>query len=46
MYENWEDSCFAKFSECLGFSTVSFEKEILGLQRKMVARQQNEKKRG
>ena len=45
-YENWEDSCLAKFSEFLGFSTVGFEKEILGLLRKMVARQQNENKKG
>ena len=46
VYENWEDSCLVKFSEFLGFSTVGFEKEILGLPRKMVAMQQNEKKKG
>ena len=36
-YEKWEDSCLIKFSEFLGFSTVGFKKEILGLMRKMVA---------
>ena len=46
VYENWEDNYLAKFSECLGFSTMGFEKEILGLLRKMVVRQQNEKKKG
>ena len=46
MYENWEDSCLVKFSEFLSFSTMSFEKEILGLMRKMVAMQQNVKKKG
>ena len=46
VYENWEDSCLVKFSEFLGFSTVDFEKEILGLMRKMVAMQQNDKKKG
>ena len=46
VFENWEDSCLVKFSEFLGFSTMGFEKEILGLLRKMEARQQNEKKKG
>ena len=46
VFENWEDSCLVKFSEFLGFSTVGIEKEILGLLRKMEARQQNEKKKG
>ena len=45
-YENWEDSCLVKFSEFLGFSMVGFEKEILGLMRKMVANKQNDKKKG
>ena len=44
VYENWEDSCLVKFSKFLGFSTMGFEKEILGLMRKMVAMQQNDKK--
>ena len=39
-FERWEDSCLVKFSEFLGFSTVGFEKEILGLMRKMVSMQQ------
>ena len=38
-YEKWEDSCLIKFSEFLGFSTVGFESEILGLLSKIVARQ-------
>ena len=46
VYENWEDSCLVKFSEFLSFSTVGFEKEILGLMGKMVAMQQNDKKKG
>ena len=46
VYENWEDSCLVKFSEFLGFSMVGFEKEILGSMRKMVAMQQNDKKKG
>ena len=46
VYENWEDSCLVKFSEFLGFPTVRFEKEILGLMRKMVAMQQKDKKKG
>ena len=37
-YEKWEDSCLIKFSEFLGFSTVGFESEILGLHSKIVAR--------
>ena len=37
-YEKWEDSCLIKFSEFLGFSTVGFESEILGLLSKIVAR--------
>ena len=36
-YEKWEDSCLVKFSEFLGFPTVGFESEIMGLLRKMVA---------
>ena len=46
VYENWENSCSVKFSEFLGFSMVGFEKKILGLMRKMVAMQQNNKKKG
>ena len=38
-YGKWEDSCLIKFSEFLGFSTVGFESEILGLLSKIVARQ-------
>ena len=45
VYEKWEDSCLVKFSDFLGFSMVGFEKEILGLMRKMVAMQQNDKKK-
>ena len=45
-YENWEDSCLIKFSEFLGFSTVGFESEILGLLRKIVARQHQGKNKG
>ena len=46
VYEKWEDSCLVKFNEFFGFSTVGFEKEILGLMRKMVVRQQKDKKKG
>ena len=46
MYENWEDSCLVKFSDFLGFSMGGFENEVLGLVRKMVAMQQNDKKKG
>ena len=46
MYENWEDSCLVKSSEFFGFSMVGFEKEILGLMRKIVTMQQNDKKKG
>ena len=35
-----------KFSEFFGFSMMGFKKEILGLMRKMVAMQQNDKKKG
>ena len=45
-YENWEDGCLIKFSEFLGFSTVGFESEILGLLRKIVARQHQGKNKG
>ena len=45
-YENWEDSCLIKFSEFLGFSIVGFESEILGLLRKIVARQHQGKNKG
>ena len=38
-YDKWEDSCLIKFNEFLGFSTVGFESEILGLLSKIVARQ-------
>ena len=38
-YEKWEDSCLIKFNEFLGFSTVGFESEILGLLNKIVVRQ-------
>ena len=45
-YENWEDSCLIKFSEFLGFSTVGFESEILGILRKIVARQHQGENKG
>ena len=45
-YEKWEDSCLIKFSEFLGFSTVGFESEILGLLRKIVARQHQAENKG
>ena len=45
-YENWEDSCLIKFSEFLGFSTVGFESEILGLLSKIVARQHQGENKG
>ena len=45
-FENWEDSCLIKFSEFLGFSTVGFESEILGLLRKIVARQHQGENKG
>ena len=46
MYENWEDSCLAKFSEFLGFSTMGFEKEILGLLRKRWLGSKMKRRRG
>ena len=45
-YEKWEDSCLFKFSEFLGFSTVGFESEILGLLSKIVARQHQVENKG
>ena len=45
-YEKWEDSCLIKFSEFLGFSTVGFESEILGLLSKIVARQNQGENKG
>ena len=45
-YEKWEDSCLIKFSEFLGFPTVGFENEILGLLRKIVARQHQVENKG
>ena len=45
-YEKWEDSCLIKFSEFMGFSTVGFESEILGLLRKIVARQHQVENKG
>ena len=45
-YEKWEDSCLIKFSEFLGFPTVGFESEILGLLRKIVARQHQVENKG
>ena len=45
-YEKWEDSCLIKFSEFLGFSTVGFESEILGLLSKIVARQHQVENKG
>ena len=45
-YEKWEDSCLVKFSEFLGFSTVGFESEILGLLSKIVARQHQVENKG
>ena len=39
-YENWEDSCLAKFSEFLGFPARGFENGIMELMRKLVATQQ------
>ena len=44
--EKWEDSCLIKFSEFLGFSTVGFESEILGLLSKIVARQHQVENKG
>ena len=37
MYDSWESSCLAKFSEFLGFPTKGFEKEIMELLRNLVA---------
>ena len=45
-YEKWEDSCLIKFSEFLGFLTVGFESEILGLLSKIVARQHQVENKG
>ena len=45
-YEKWEDSCLIKFSEFLGFSTVGFKSEILGLLSKIVARQHQVENKG
>ena len=45
-YGKWEDSCLIKFSEFLGFSTVGFESEILGLLSKIVARQHQVENKG
>ena len=45
-YEKWEDSCLIKFSEFLGFPTVGFKSEILGLLRKMVAGQHQVENKG
>ena len=45
-YENWENSCLAKFNEFLGFPTKGFEKEILELLRNLVASQQTVKEKG
>ena len=45
-YEKWADSCLIKFSEFLGFSTVGFESEILGLLSKIVARQHQVENKG
>ena len=44
--EKWEDSCLIKFSEFLGFSTMGFESEILGLLSKIVARQNQGENKG
>ena len=35
-YDSWEESCLAKFSEFLGFSTTGHEKDIIGLSRKLI----------
>ena len=45
-YEKWEDSCLIKFSKFQGFPTVGFESEILGLLRKIVARQHQVENKG
>ena len=34
-FTNWENSALVRLNEFLGFSTVAFENEILGLLRKM-----------
>ena len=41
-----KNSCLIKFSEFLGFPTVGFESEILGLLRKMVARHHQVENKG
>ena len=45
-YESWENSCLAKFSDCLGFPTKGFEKEILDLLINLVASQKLVKEKG
>ena len=46
IYESWENSCLAKFSDCLEFPTKGFEKEILDLLRNLVASQKLVKEKG
>ena len=46
IYESWESSCLAKFSNFLGFPTKGFEKKILELLRNLVASQKIGKEKG
>ena len=46
MYDSWESSCLAKFSEFLGFPSKGFEKEILELLRNLVASLKSGKEKG
>ena len=46
MYDSWESSCLAKFSEFLGFPTKGFEKEILELLKNLVASLKSGKEKG
>ena len=45
-YENWENSCLAKFNDFLGFPTKGFKKEILELLRNLVALQKTGREKG
>ena len=46
MYDSWESSFLAKFSEFLGFPTKGIEKEILELLRNLVASLKSNKEKG
>ena len=46
MYDSWESSCLAKFSEFLGFPTKGVDKEILELLRNLVASLKSGKEKG